>query len=963
MLTPIEFPGADRGGLAESTSCCHRLTTEHTVCTARLLRLCHLATSFHRPCGDIVQSAILIIDDDPDIRESLGDMLLHEGYLVESAASGEDALHHATQRRFQAAILDIQLPDLNGLSVLKLLTELDASLPVIILTGNATAENTIGSLGKGAFAYLTKPYNSLELKAVLRRAVSVKGLAARAEHVEQALHASEERFRALVESATDAIVLADREGRIMWWNGAAERMFEYSKQEALEAPLTMLMPERFRAGHRNGMTRLAQGGSATLIGKTIELVGMTKAGDEFPIELALASWSTHDGVFFSGIIRNIRRRKQAEEAVVRLSHQNALILDSAGDGIFGLDLEGRATFVNATAARMLGWNAAELIGKALAPLIHPAANQPLSGPVDQFWLQTAARDGAIHRMENDMFSRRDGSTFPVQYVTSPIREQDRPVGAVVVFQDITTRKQLESLQQAQLSVSHILAQAGTLEDAIPQLLRVTAEMGLWDLALFWTRGPASGKLTCGGTWRRASAPWDEFLTLCRNSDFPPGIDFPGLAWSTKLPFWIPDVLRDARFTRTPTASRLGIRGACIIPIRTGTNIHGVLELFAGLPRASDHQLLQILTDTGMKIGQFIDRAQAGAALRATHQMTQDLLASLPGAVFLCGRDLDVQYANTLAHRYFSPTGESLVGRSLADCLILPQAAAHRLVQEWSSFSTESLPDPPERECEVAQRIYRYRCFPVTPSVSAPYQVGMVLWDITEDKQLQDQLIQSEKLTSLGTMVSGMAHEINNPAQAILSMAELIQAEQDPVTIKEFAADIVGYARHVSHVVRDFAGYARSTGTENASEIDVAERLLEAVKMARRGPHFGYVDVVTKFDAPAFLRAHKGELDQVFINLINNAVQAMNGEGRLTLGTAQDGRWIDVTITDTGPGIPAAVRPKIFDPFFTTKAPGKGTGLGLSIVHKIVSRHAGTIAVESLEGHGTTFRLRFPALSM
>jgi DNA-binding NtrC family response regulator len=153
---------------------------------------------------------VLIVDDDPDIRESLTDMLGHEGYLVHSAASGTEALQQAKQTRYDAALLDIQLPDLNGLSVLKVLMELDASLPVIILTGNVTPENTIGSLAKGAFAYLTKPYNSQELKAILRRAVSVKGLTVRAEHVEEALQASEERFRALVESATDAMVLADQ---------------------------------------------------------------------------------------------------------------------------------------------------------------------------------------------------------------------------------------------------------------------------------------------------------------------------------------------------------------------------------------------------------------------------------------------------------------------------------------------------------------------------------------------------------------------------------------------------------------------------------------------------------------------------------------------------------------------------------------------------------------------------------
>jgi len=111
----------------------------------------------------------------------------------------------------------------------------------------------------------------------------------------------------------------------------------------------------------------------------------------------------------------------------------------------------------------------------------------------------------------------------------------------------------------------------------------------------------------------------------------------------------------------------------------------------------------------------------------------------------------------------------------------------------------------------------------------------------------------------------------------------------------------------------------------------------------------------------FLRARKGEVDQVFVNLIGNAIQAMEGIGCLTLATGLDGRWIQVTIADTGPGIPDSIRPRIFDPFFTTKTAGKGTGLGLSIVHKIVTKYAGTITVDSTEGGGTTFRLRFPAL--
>ncbi|WHZ17553.1 MAG: Circadian input kinase A [Nitrospira sp.] len=908
-----------------------------------------------------MQTHILIVDDDPDIRESLGDMLSHEGYVVRNAASGAEALERAKQERYEAALLDIQLPDLNGLSVLKVMIELDPSLPIIILTGNATPENTIGSLAKGAFAYLTKPYNSQELKAVLRRAVSVKGLAVRAEHVEQALHASEERFRALVESATDAIVLADQSGHIIWWNGAAERMFGYNKQEALGHSLTMLMPERFRSAHDAGIMRVTQGGTPKLIGSTIELVGLTKAGQEFPIELSLASWHAKEGIFFSGIIRNITRRKRAEESVVRLSHQNALILDSAGEGIFGLDLQGRATFVNATGARMLGWSSAELIGKTMAPLLYRTEGGGSSRTSDPFSLQSALCDGAVHRIQNETFVKKDGSPFPVHYVTSPIREQDRLVGAVVVFQDIAERKRQESLQQAQLSISHLLAQAGTIEEAIPQLLHVVGEMGPWEMALLWHQTPNGEAMACRGAWVRPSGRWDDFVTLCRNSEFPPGIDFPGVAWSTKLPLWIPDAMTDSRFTRRPTASRLGLHGACAVPIRTGGVIHGVLELFSDVSRPADSNLIQIMVDTGMKIGQFIDRARAGQALRATHDMTQNLLAGLPGAIFLCGRDLHIQYANNLAHRYFGQPGASLIGRPLSDYLALSEPATQALLRERLALPVESAWAMPERECEIAKRVYRYRFFPVTTPEQSHYQMGIVLWDITEEKQLQDQLIQAEKLSSLGTMVSGMAHEINNPAQAILSMAELIQEEADPAKVKEFAADIVDYARHVSTVVRDFASYARSSGRDGETVIDVAERLMEAVKMVRRGPHFGYVEVVTHFEALAFLRARKGEIDQVFVNLINNAAQAMNGTGRLTLATAQDGGWIDVAVADNGPGIPPSVLPKIFDPFFTTKEAGKGTGLGLSIVHKIVTKHGGTITVDSIEGRGTTFRLRFPAV--
>jgi C4-dicarboxylate-specific signal transduction histidine kinase len=230
------------------------------------------------------------------------------------------------------------------------------------------------------------------------------------------------------------------------------------------------------------------------------------------------------------------------------------------------------------------------------------------------------------------------------------------------------------------------------------------------------------------------------------------------------------------------------------------------------------------------------------------------------------------------------------------------------------------------------------------------------------RQLQDQLIQAEKLAGLGTLVSGMAHEINNPVQGILGMAELILDEENPATIREYTQDIIAYSKHVAEVVHDFAGYARSNSHEDTVDVDICDRLTEAIKMVRRCPHFGTVEVVTQFQPIPHLRARRVEIDQVFINLLSNAVQAMEGRGRLELATQNGGGRMSVRISDTGCGIPKALMHKIFDPFFTTKDPGRGTGLGLSIVHQIVNKYGGTIGIESEEGQGSTVTVQFLAES-
>jgi PAS domain S-box-containing protein len=280
------------------------------------------------------QYSVLIVEDNPDIVIGLQDLLQFDGYEVTVARTCATALALIQAQRFNAVMLDLGLPDGDGLDVLKLAQQIDPSLPVIILTAHVSTDHTVGSLAKGAFAYLIKPYNREELRQTLRRAIGVKELAVKAERATQSLSESEERFRSLVESASDAIVLADERGAVVSWNRSAANMFGYSAAEIVGQPLSRLMPERYRQAHEQGLTRMEATGQSRIIGTVVELHGLTKEGDEFPIELSLGTWTTATGRFYSGIIRDISWRKLAEEALRASEERLELVIRGSSDGFW-----------------------------------------------------------------------------------------------------------------------------------------------------------------------------------------------------------------------------------------------------------------------------------------------------------------------------------------------------------------------------------------------------------------------------------------------------------------------------------------------------------------------------------------------------------------------------------------------------------------------------------------------------
>jgi len=239
----------------------------------------------------------------------------------------------------------------------------------------------------------------------------------------------------------------------------------------------------------------------------------------------------------------------------------------------------------------------------------------------------------------------------------------------------------------------------------------------------------------------------------------------------------------------------------------------------------------------------------------------------------------------------------------------------------------------------------------------------VLWDILRHESLmQVQLFQAEKLAGMGTFASGIAHDINNPLYIILAMAEAIQDETDTASIHQHATSIRDAAQRIQTISRNITQYARASHSQESFPVPVQETLEEALKIAKFATKFHEITVIQNYHDHVTIDAKPEELLQVFVNLMINAIHAMEKQGLLTLTAEKDNGIVRVSIGDTGNGISAEHLPKIFDPFFTTKAKGKGTGLGLYNVRTIVQKYQGELTVDSQVGKGTTFSLVFPMIA-
>ncbi|GJL49273.1 ATP-binding protein [Candidatus Nitrospira salsa] len=233
----------------------------------------------------------------------------------------------------------------------------------------------------------------------------------------------------------------------------------------------------------------------------------------------------------------------------------------------------------------------------------------------------------------------------------------------------------------------------------------------------------------------------------------------------------------------------------------------------------------------------------------------------------------------------------------------------------------------------------------------------VLWDLVKHtSQMQSQLFQAEKLAGMGTFASGIAHDINNPLYILLAFSENIMEETDLDTIHTQASSIIEAGKRIQGICQNITQYARAAKPGDAIPVEVNSTIDEAVKIAQFATILQDLSIIKNYQGQLEVLANPDELFQVLVNLITNAIHAMDGKGTLTLDTWQENGFGKIAISDTGSGIAKENLGKIFDPFFTTKPKGQGTGLGLHTVKAMIKKYNGKLSVKSEVGKGTTFTI-------
>jgi PAS domain S-box-containing protein len=302
----------------------------------------------------------------------------------------------------------------------------------------------------------------------------------------------------------------------------------------------------------------------------------------------------------------MQRRAAAQEAQARLSGT----VDIADDAIISVDRAQRILLFNQGAERIFGYQAREVLGQPLDLLLPERFLEAHRRHIQEFAdspITVASRRKGERR--EILGRRKDGSEFPAEASISKLTTDDEPI-LTVILRDITSRKRVEQRIAVVHAVTRILAEAPTIKEAVPEIIRTICEGLGWEAGAVWELDPTVQAMRCLDVWHVPAVDLTEFEAMTRATPMPRNIGLPGRVWGSGEPAWIVDATKDPNFPRAVVADQAGLHGAFAFPIRLDGATIGVLEFFSRQPHEPDQALLEVLDELGSQIGQFIKRKRA-----------------------------------------------------------------------------------------------------------------------------------------------------------------------------------------------------------------------------------------------------------------------------------------------------------------------------------------------------------------
>jgi PAS domain S-box-containing protein len=441
-----------------------------------------------------------------------------------------------------------------------------------------------------------------------------------------------------------------------------------------------------------------------------------------------------------------------------------------------------------------------------------------------------------------------------------------------------------------------------------------------------------------------------------------------------------DMSRQENVKLSGSIEALGIKSIICVPLMSKAGVQGVFYLHSitaakGFRKDDLYFLVCISTPTAMAIENaqlYTKRMEAEQALRESEEKYRNLVENANDAILIV-QDRTIKFAN--------PRTQELTGYD---------------IKELQGMDPFDLCHPEEKETiiDCYQRrlkgenivsYYSFRIFRKSGEYAwVQINAANILWegrpatlnfmrDITQQKNMEEQFFQAQKMEAMGTLAGGIAHDFNNLLMAIQGNASLMLLDLDPANpYHEKLKSIENCVQRGAELTRQLLGFAQS-GKYDVKPTDLNSLVMKTSEMFGRTKK--EITIYRKYQQGIFaVEVDQGQMEQVLLNLLVNAWQAMPGGGVIDLETRnliveenQDlfpnlrrGKYVRLSITDTGMGMDAATRKRIFDPFFTTKGMGRGSGLGLASVYGIIKQHNGYIEVESEKGKGTSFYIYLPA---